>query len=701
MLSFANFMKWIFFLYVSCLLLSCSTTDRDYKYEDNFSFLETPDAKTQNFIKTHNRIAKESLLSDPSRLKENESILVSSQTNPRMTFVGPYVFKLEKNKRNPRGRLLFTAIDKIGQRSSVWKSAIDFDRLSAKEKIKWSFSKIDCLLPEANSCLVHLSKDGGDKVEVREFDLRKRRFVKKGFRVPIGFTKTAWINPSQIMVATNVGDGTVGSGGLANQVRLISRGQKLTAGKIIFGLQPDYISLYFQGHPYKNSQLVIGSQFASEKKNDFWVLTSAEPQKIPTPKASIFYGIHNDYLVFQCWTPWLVGAKRCGKGDLIGIHIDQAGSKQASEDKVIVLYKARPESSIYSVGVSSKGILVNYLENVIGKIVGVKIDSNQKKQSLRLRRLSGHLRLQEVDYRKGRFLVGSQDYLNPARLSLFDIDENKASIVKTQEASFDSKGMTYQQLWATAPDGVKIPYFVVGKKKALASGNAPTIVFSYGGFGITYTPKYDSLLGKNWLEKGGLYVQAGIRGGGEFGPDWHKAALREKRVVAFDDLIAVLKDLVIRKLTTKSKLGAYSGSNGGYLLGGVMVREPNLLKAVALKVPLFDMLNFHRFLAGSSWVSEYGDPRVSKDRAFLERLSPYQNLSKKVNYPSTFVYTSSSDDRVHPSHARKMAAKLLDYGSEVYFYESQEGGHAGAATLKQQAYWETMMFQFFQLKLGL
>jgi prolyl oligopeptidase len=368
---------------------------------------------------------------------------------------------------------------------------------------------------------------------------------------------------------------------------------------------------------------------------------------------------------------------------------------------IVSLFKPKEGSSIYGLKILEKGIVINYLNNVLGKLVLIKLHEQNKvlREDINLGNIGEHAQLANASYSKSLVIIRMEDYISPTLLASFQLDKKRIQIIKKIKPQFDAKGMTFKQFWVESADGEKIPYFVMGKKSVLKHGKAPTIVFAYGGFGVTYPPSYEPLVGKNWLEAGGLYVEANIRGGGEFGPKWHAAALKEKREVAFDDFLAVSKDLIKRGLAAPDALGAYSGSNGGYLLGAAMIREPSLFKAIAVKVPLFDMLNFHRFLSGPNWVSEYGDPENLSEREFLTMRSPYQNLKKGTKYPPMFIYTSSSDDRVHPMHARKMAARLEEYGNEVLFYESTEGGHGGAVTSSQAAYWKSMMFEFFTDKL--
>jgi CHASE1-domain containing sensor protein/acetyl esterase/lipase len=264
---------------------------------------------------------------------------------------------------------------------------------------------------------------------------------------------------------------------------------------------------------------------------------------------------------------------------------------------------------------------------------------------------------------------------------------------------FNAKGLAVAQHEATSKDGTKIPYFVVMREDAKRDGNTPTLLYGYGGFEIPMTPSYSGTIGAGWLEWGGAFVLANLRGGGEFGPEWHKAAQREGHQRSFDDFIAVAEDLVKRGITTPRHLGIMGGSNGGLLVGATFVQRPDLFRAVVCQVPLLDMKRYSHLLAGASWMGEYGDPDKPEDWAFISKYSPYQNVRKDAKYPRVLFTTTTRDDRVHPGHARKMVAKMKAQGHDVLYFEDVEGGHGAGSTPAQQAYMWSLTYTFLRNEL--
>jgi prolyl oligopeptidase len=277
------------------------------------------------------------------------------------------------------------------------------------------------------------------------------------------------------------------------------------------------------------------------------------------------------------------------------------------------------------------------------------------------------------------------NFLQPPTLYAVDVGTARAVPVETLPPQFDGSRHVVEQFEATSRDGTQVPYFLVRPKSSEANGRTPTLLHGYGGFQASLVPTYSGTLGKLWLEQGGAYAVANIRGGGEFGPAWHQAGLKTRRQVVYDDFIAVAEDLIRRKITMPQRLGIEGSSNGGLLMGVMLTQRPDLFRGVALGSPLLDMLRYHKLLAGASWVDEYGSPDVPEERAWLERFSPYQNLVKRADFPVPFFITSTRDDRVHPAHARKYAAKMESLGMPYLFYENTEGGHSAAANLQQRA----------------
>jgi prolyl oligopeptidase len=292
------------------------------------------------------------------------------------------------------------------------------------------------------------------------------------------------------------------------------------------------------------------------------------------------------------------------------------------------------------------------------------------------------------------FFMTVTDFLTPTSLLTGTVGKREIAPLKRQAAHFKSDGLVVEQHEAASKDGTKVPYFVVLRKDRARDGTIPTLLYGYGGFEVSQTPGYYASAGAGWLERGGAFVLANIRGGGEFGPKWHQAALKANRQRAYDDFIAIGEDLIARKITSTKHLGIQGGSNGGLLMGVMYTQRPDLWGAVLCEVPLLDMKRYNKLLAGASWMGEYGNPDVAEEWAYISKYSPYQNIDAAKTYPPILFTTSTRDDRVHPGHARKMAAKLLDLGKNVTYYENIEGGHGGSTNNQQAAFMDAIGYVF-------
>ena len=419
-------------------------------------------------------------------------------------------------------------------------------------------------------------------------------------------------------------------------------------------------------------------------------------QKIPIRKTDEILGLFFDYLIVELNKSWHIENQKIPQGSIVAIDKRIAGKRNISKKQINLLYTPDKTSSIFDIAITKDRILINILKNVKGKILQVTANSNGFLPAKPMPLIKdAHLLLAATDVNASDFFVLHYDFLLPDTLYFHDNSKSKISKIKALPARFNSQEMVTIQKWATSKDGTQIPYFLVGKKSQIKKGNAPVLLYGYGGFRSSLTPSYSPFLGRVWLEKGGLYALANIRGGGEFGPHWHESAKKMNRHKAFDDFIAVAQDLIKSKITHKNKLAIMGGSNGGLLVGTVMMQRPDLFRAVICQAPLLDMIRYPKLLAGASWVAEYGHPDNKKIRKYLLSYSPYHNIKKEESYPDLLLLTSTNDDRVHPGHARKMAAKMQNMGHEnVYYYENIEGGHGGSANLKQSAKIESLIYEF-------
>ena len=406
-------------------------------------------------------------------------------------------------------------------------------------------------------------------------------------------------------------------------------------------------------------------------------------------------GMLRQWLTIRLRSDWTVGDKTYPAGSLLVTKLDPFLKDGPAAAKFDVLFAPSAHVALQGVTETRNALLLTLSDNVHSRVVeAISGDACWEKRDVKLPG-TGTAGVSAVDEDESDdYWATYQDFLTPASLYLSKVGVELAEPLKSLPAYFDARGMEVRQLEATSVDGTQIPYFVVGRREALESGHAPTLLNGYGGFEISEVPHYAAGAGRAWLEPGGIYVLANIRGGGEFGPAWHQAAVKEHRQRAFDDFESVAADLVKRRITTAQHLGIMGGSNGGLLVATVAIQRPELFRAVVCQVPLTDMRRYNKLLAGASWMAEYGDPDKPEDWEYLSKYSPYQNVKPGVKYPRILFTTSTRDDRVHPSHARKLFAKMKDLGDDVLYYENTEGGHAGSANNQQRALMSALEYTF-------
>jgi prolyl oligopeptidase len=574
-----------------------------------------------------------------------------------------------------------------------WQTVLDLDALAKLEAENWVWAGSEILEPECRHALIILSRGGGDAHVIREFDLQTLEFVKDGFVLPEAKTGASWIDRDTIYVGTDFGPGTLTKSGYARQFKRWKRGTPLEAAELVFEIPEDDVWVYGsveRDAKFTREWLLHGKTFHT---NEMHVRVGNKFIKLEKPDdadASSF----NEFLLIRPKTDWTIGETTYPQGALLAINFEAflAGAREFS-----ILFAPTSRSSL-SYFVRTKNTLVTVaLENVQSKLTSWRFE-NGTWISRDLPLAAGNVEVGAVNhFESDELFVYGEDFLTPSILALTDgsTDGNDLQTLRQLPAVFDATGLKVQQLEAISSDGERIPYFVVHGSDIKLDGQNPTILNGYGGFQISELPFYSGFVGASWLERGGVYVLANIRGGGEFGPRWHQAALKHNRQIAFDDFISVAEALIASGITSSSHLGIQGGSNGGLLVGAVMVQRPDLFGAVVCEVPLLDMKRFHLLLAGASWVDEYGNPEDPDDWAALEKYSPYQNLKPGKPFPKVLFTTSTRDDRVHPGHARKMMARMLEQGHDALYFENIEGGHGGAANNRQRALMRSLTYEFF------
>ena len=570
---------------------------------------------------------------------------------------------------------------------------LDVDALAEEEGENWVYKGRNCLGPTSSHCLVELSRGGGDAVVVREFDMDRKAFVEGGFVLDEAKQWVTWMDADTLLVATPLEGGDVNTSGYPLTVRLWQRGEALGDAQEVFRGDPDDafavpVTSRRQGEE-THAFVIRARDFFSEEIH--YLAGSGDTDRLPLPDDIDYRGVFQGQLIALLRSDWQTGGQTLGKGSLISVPLSELRAGRTGAAKVIVAPDA--EGAIEGVALARDVIYVALLQDVKGRLTMARRRSDRWRLEMVDLPETGSLSVTTSDDTTDLVFVNYEDFLTPDTLYAVEPGREPA-VSQALPERFDAEPFVAEQHFATSRDGTKVPYFLIRAEEFSFDGSAPTLQYGYGGFEIAMTPGYASPVTQAWLQRGGVFVVANIRGGGEYGPAWHQAALKENRQRAYDDFIAVSEDLIRRKVTSPRYLGIYGGSNGGLLVGAVMVQRPDLYGAVVSAVPLLDMLRYHKLLAGASWIGEYGNPDIPAERAWIEAYSPYQNVDAGRSYPDLFLTTSTKDDRVHPGHARKMAARMLDQGHDVLYYENIEGGHSAAANLEQLARRDALIATF-------
>jgi prolyl oligopeptidase len=550
------------------------------------------------------------------------------------------------------------------------------------------------LEPADRLCLVSLSRGGADADVVREFDLEQKAFVARGFTLPEAKSRVAWRDRDSLFVATDFGPGSLTTSGYPRVVREWTRGTSLADAPLVYEGRADDMAVA----AYRDLTPGFERDFVSRQitfwTSELFLRRDGRLVKIEKPDDANAT-VHREWLLVELRSPWTVAGRTFAAGSLLACDFEKflAGSRDFA-----VLFAPGDRTSLVAFAGTRHHLLVTTLDNVRSRIdVLTPTADGWQRQPLPGVPESGTAGVAPVDE------IESDDYflvtaspVTPSTLALGSAAavDREPERLKQTPAFFDAAGLAVSQHEAVSEDGTRIPYFQIGPTNLPLDESTPTLLYGYGGFEIPLVPSYDPIAGAAWLERGHVLVIANIRGGGEFGPRWHQAALKANRPRAYEDFAAVAADLVARKVTSPARLGIKGGSNGGLLVGNMYVRRPDLFGAVVCQVPLLDMRRFNKLLAGASWMGEYGDPDKPEEWSFIEGFSPYHRVDRDRGYPPILITTSTRDDRVHPGHARKMTALLREAGKTVFYYENIEGGHGGAADNKQKAFMDALGYAF-------
>ena len=627
------------------------------------------------------------------------SILDSKEKIPFISRIGDRSYNFWRDAANPKGVWRRTTLEEYRGPEPHWETVIDVDALAKAEGENWVWHGATVLEPGDRLCLVSLSRGGADADVIREYDLDRKAFVDGGFTLPEAKTSVAWRDSDGLFVATDFGPGSLTTSGYPRTVREWTRGTPLTSAPLIYeGKTADMaVSAYRDLTPGFERDFV--SRQITFWTNELFLRRDGRLVKIEKPDDANA-SVHREWLLVELRTPWTIGGKTHPAGALVATDFEKF---LGGDRSFHVLFEPTPRTSLVGWVGTRHHLLLSTLDNVRSRVSVLSFGGGTWHQAplpgvpeFGTATVSPVDEIESDDY----FLVTSSP-TEPSTLAmgLAAATPREPERLKQTPAFFDATGVLVSQHEAVSKDGTRVPYFQIGPANMPADGSTPTLLYGYGGFEIPLVPGYSPVTGAAWLEKKRVYVIANIRGGGEFGPAWHQAALKEKRPRAYEDFIAVAEDLVARQVTSPTRLGIMGGSNGGLLVGNMYAMRPDLFKAVVCQVPLLDMQRFHKLLAGASWMGEYGNPDVPEEWAFIKSFSPYHNLDKDREYPSLLITTSTRDDRVHPGHARKMTARLLEYGKRVLYYENIEGGHGGAADNRQKAFMDALGWTFLDHEL--
>ena len=673
--------------------------------EDKYLWLEdTSNPKTMEWVKAQNAKTVADFEADPHFAADYSNALAilndpEKLAVPRLN--GDWVYNEWKDAQHLRGLLRRTTLSDYLTASPNWQPLLDIDELNRAENAKWVSRGLDCLYPGDEYCVAALSNGGEDATTAREFNLKEAKFVSGGFNLDHSKQSIDWQDKDTLLVARDWGAGTLTNSGYPFVVKRWKRGTPLESATEVFRGQPtDELSSSADViHDADGHSLVTYDRGVTFFTSQRFIETPKGIQQLAIPSKASIAGMSDGRLLVHIREEWKTATgKAIPAGSLVELKLADVLRDPGHLNPQVVFAPTKSEF-LQTTRVTPHQLLLTTLDNVQGRAYLYSPGARGwTAKRLELPENSS-IGIVSTDPNSSRYVLSATGFLTPTTLYLGDAATGSLKAIKTAPARFDASKDVVEQSFATSRDGTKVPYFVVHAKGMKLDGSNPTLLTAYGGFEVSQTPQYNAVIGKLWLEKGGVYVLANIRGGGEFGPAWHEAGLKTKRQVIYDDFAAVGEDLIHRKITSTPHLGIMGGSNGGLLMGVEMTEHPDLWGAVVIEVPLLDMLRIEKIAAGASWVGEYGSISDPEVREFWLAHSPYNQLKAGVKYPDPFIWTTTKDDRVGPQHARKFAAKMAEFHEPYSFYEVIEGGHGSGADAKQTAHTDAMNYIYLQQKL--
>lgn len=656
---------------------------------------ETRGDRVMDWVKKQNAVTTAEYASTPSFDSLRSALLEVLDSDDRIPYVnrmGDHLYNFWQDKAHPRGLWRRTVLTEYRKADPEWEVLLDIDALNKAENASWVYKDVQCLKPDYERCLVSLSPDGGDAVSIREFNITSRSFVTDGFFVPAAKTWISWIDDDHIYVATDFGKGTMTTSSYPRIVKEWTRGTQLSSASVVLEVKPEYMTVaasHDRTPGFGRSLVYAQRDFYN---GETYLRGSNGLVRIEVPDDAVI-DVHREWLLVKIKTPWKIGDTTWPAGALLATNFD---AFMTGKRELVAIFTPDERSALDGYSWTRNHLLLNTIEDVKSRLEVLTPGVDEWKRSA----LPGAPTFSTVKVvnadpdNSDEYWLNVTGFLEPASLQRGVLGDMQPQLIKRSPAFFDASGLVVSQHFVTSKDGTRVPYFQVAPKGMRLDGSNRVLESGYGGFEVSLMPAYSGVIGRAWLARGGVFVVANIRGGGEYGPAWHQAALKANRPRAYEDFAAVAEDLIKRGVTTAAHLGAEGGSNGGLLMGNMLTQYPELFGAIACGVPLLDMKRYVHLNAGASWMAEYGDPDTD-DWSFIRTFSPYHNVKADGRYPPVLFYTATSDDRVGPAQARKMTARMEDMGlTHVWFYENTEGGHGASADNRQAAYMRALVYQF-------
>ena len=658
--------------------------------QDSYIWLEEARSdKALDWVRAENERTMELLAGDPrydAVKAEALAIYDSEDRIPYVTIRPDGLYNFWQDKQNPRGLVRRTTLESYRSDNPQWETVLDVDALAEAEGREWVYKGSTCLPPEDRLCMIALSDGGEDATVLREFDMATKSFVEGGFVLDEKSQGgIEWIDADTLLVGRDFGEGTLTESQYPRTARIWKRGTPIEQAEEIWrGEEADVWSgaALLRDHTGEVHGTYAFRAVSFHETEYFWQ-HDGEWLRLELPLKASPYGLIDGQLLFSTDVDWEVGDQTFPADALVSVDLEQFKTDPNGAPKTLV-WAPQDKQTKQGAANTAESLYVSLLDNVRGRVLKFDhVDGEWISSEIELPDNST-LDVAAASEGSDEIMYSVTDFLTPSRLYYSD-GSGAPEVIKTSPSYFDAEGMEVEQYEATSADGTKIPYFLVKPKGMVMDGSNPTLLTGYGGFQVPRLPSYLGSIGKIWLERGGAYILGNMRGGGEFGPGWHQSAIRENKQRTWDDFLAIAEDAVARGITSPDHLGIQGGSQGGLLVGTAFTQRPDLFNAAIVQIPLFDMLRYHVIGRGASWTGEYGDPRIDEQRAWIEPYSPYQKLLEGKDYPAPFFWASTADDRTHPAHARKGAARVKELGQEYYYFEDMTGGHSGGVDNEQRA----------------